>query len=281
MEATRRRMLIVNADDFGLTEGVSQGIIHCYKHGIVTSTTLMANMPYARVAAAMAKEVPGLSVGIHLVLTAGVPVRPPEKVSSLVRHGRFEKNVWRFLFANRVQVRDEWRAQIERVLDLGIRPTHIDSHHNVHFLPGLTKIAVDLAREYGIPAMRVCTSEDIRVAVSCVRPQLALAYSYSCSHAARFVRLSGLGHNERLLGLNPNGVALDENRVKMALGVPGDGVFEMVCHPGFVDEELRRISSLTDARQVELDTVTSPSVRKAVFDAGFQLCSYDIFRKDG
>ncbi|MEW6242940.1 MAG: carbohydrate deacetylase [Bacillota bacterium] len=281
MDVTRRRVLIVNADDFGLAEGVSRGIIHCHKNGIVTSTTLMANMPSAREAASMARDVPGLSVGVHLVLTAGKPVRPPEKVPSLVRDGRFVKNMWRLMSVNRVQVRDEWRAQIEQALSFGITPTHLDSHHNVHFIPGLTEVAVDLAREYKIPAMRTCTRQDIRPDVLHLSPTLVLLYSHYCSRARRLVERSGLGYNHRLIGLTPNGVALDPGRMEKALSVTGDGVFEMVCHPGFADDELRSISSLTGSREVELATMTSPTVRKMVADAGFELLSYSIFRKDG
>src|SRR5690606_12551664 len=148
--------LIVNADDYGLTEGVSEGIRRAHLDGILTTTTAMMNMPSVMADLKLGRELcPNLGFGVHLVLTQGKPVRPPEKVPTLVRRdGRFY-SVLQIIEAvegmNPVELRDEWRAQIERFLETGIPIDHIDSHHHVVMRNEHTlRVALDLASEYGV-----------------------------------------------------------------------------------------------------------------------------------
>src|SRR4030043_336716 len=82
----KRKMLIVNADDFGMSEEISDGIITAHLEGIVTSTSLMVNMPDAKRAVRLAQQTPSLDVGMHLNMTEGHPVLPPEKVPTLVNN---------------------------------------------------------------------------------------------------------------------------------------------------------------------------------------------------
>jgi chitin disaccharide deacetylase len=123
--------LIINADDFGYSKGVNLGIIEAFQNGVVTSATLMANMPGAEHAAALAKENPGLGVGIHLVLTCGKPIC--RDVPSLINdHGEFHRLADLEKIARIDEVERELTSQFERFLSFRIQPTHIDSHHHVH-----------------------------------------------------------------------------------------------------------------------------------------------------
>ncbi len=153
-------LLIVNADDFGISQGVNQGIVEAHLKGILTSTTAMANMPAFDHAVQLKREHPTLAVGVHLNLTAGTPVLPSEKVPDLIdRTGRFLR-VDRLLLGltlGRIdlrQVEAELSAQVERAIRAGLDPGHLDSHHHVHCHPALHSVAVRLAQRYEISGMR-------------------------------------------------------------------------------------------------------------------------------
>jgi predicted glycoside hydrolase/deacetylase ChbG (UPF0249 family) len=130
--------LIVGADDFGWTQGINRGIIDAHKNGIVTATSLLVNAPYAAEAAKAAKKFPSLDVGIHLNLDAGCPILSPNDVPTLVdASGRFYdlRQVKLRAVTGRLNIKElvaEFKAQIQRAVELGVNPTHIDSHHHVH-----------------------------------------------------------------------------------------------------------------------------------------------------
>lgn len=152
-EKSEERMiqLIVNADDFGYSRAVNHGIIDSHVNGIVNSTTIMMNMPGTEHAIQLSKEHPTFRVGIHLVLTCGKPLL--NNVPSLVNEqGDFKKLAY---FANdgvnKDEVYQEWSAQIERALSFGIKPTHFDSHHNVHGINELASVVHKLATTYQLP----------------------------------------------------------------------------------------------------------------------------------
>lgn len=163
--ATRRRnhrlkLLVVNADDFGITEGVNRAVLQAHQEGILTSTTLMANMPAFEHAVQLASGQPGLGVGLHLNLTAGPPVLPSSRVPTLVSGGgQFPGGgaMMRRLSLGKVdrgQVEAEMGAQLERALRAGVAITHLDSHHHLHLYPLLQPVAVRVARRYGIRGIR-------------------------------------------------------------------------------------------------------------------------------
>src|SRR3972149_1037605 len=108
--------LIVNADDFNLTEGVSRGILEAHRHGLVTSTTVMVNLPCLTQSRDLARDAPGLGLGLHLNLTFGPPALPPGRVPSLVDgDGRFIRDRVRVGAAGDLsEIRAEWAAQAER-----------------------------------------------------------------------------------------------------------------------------------------------------------------------
>src|SRR5256886_2323900 len=166
--------LIVNADDLGWTEGVNRGIFDAFRGGIVTSATLLANGTAFAEAVKAAKSAPGLAVGVHLNLSDGAPVADPESVTSLLNDdGNFAEGPEGLLLKRARgglildEVEEEWDAQIQKVRDAGIRPTHLDGHKHVHMLPGLFEIALRLAKRHGIEAIRVSPEEsNLRAALA-------------------------------------------------------------------------------------------------------------------
>src|SRR5215471_16333750 len=156
------RNLIVNADDLGWTAGVNRGIADAHRHGIVTSTSLLANGSAFEDGVDTAKSLPRLGVGVHLNLSDGKPVAPRQEVKSLLNgSGNFEGGPEVLLVrlttksVDVKQVEKEWDAQIQKVRAAGIEPSHLDGHKHVQMLPGLFAIALRLAKKHGIEAVRV------------------------------------------------------------------------------------------------------------------------------
>lgn len=152
--------LVVNGDDFGYSDAINAAILRCHREGILTSTTLLVNQPATGAALALAREHPALGVGLHLNLTSGMPVLPPEDVPTLVdRRGRFlpfPAQLQRIGggWARLAEVERELRAQFEVLIGRGVQPTHVDGHLHVHAYPRVLSIVLRLMREYDVRAMR-------------------------------------------------------------------------------------------------------------------------------
>jgi len=257
----KQTKLIVNADDYGFSDSVSRGIIKAYKEGIVTSTTMMANLPTAESAAKYALENPGLAVGIHFVLTAGYPIS--SGVSSLIDldgkfpksnvffdkldtgiDAKFDTNIGAKVNVDEKEVEKEFRAQLERFLSFGLTPSHFDSHHHVHLTEAVRPVVEKLAKEYNVP-------------VRCFDSN-----SGAQKEAAHFIdgffdETSTLEHLTQLLK--------ESKDHKIA---------ELMCHPGFVDDNLRSIDSYCDKREVELEILTSDELKKQIEELNIELISY-------
>lgn len=231
--------LIVNADDFGLTEGTNYGIIEGHINGIVNSTTMMMNMPGTEHAVRLAKEYKTLGVGVHLVLTAGKPLLTD--VPSLVSEdGLFHKqSVVREGNINPEEVEREWTAQIEKFLSYGLTPTHLDSHHHVHGLPILHDVLERLAEKYNVPIRR-CAEE------RAVRPFSDVFYSDFYS----------------------NGVQ-EDYFVKLKERVQDGKIVEVMAHPAYIDPELVKRSSYVIDRVKELQILT-----ESVLPEGIELVRF-------
>lgn len=215
--------VLFNADDFGLTKGVTDGIIEAHVNGVVGSTTLMMNGKATDYAVAQAKAHPLLKVGIHLVLTWGRPISKnvPELVDT---GGCFKyKNSYREFEAPDVhEVKKEWRAQIEAFLATGLPLHHIDSHHHIHGWEPLKKIVVLLAREYNVPVRYVESLKD--------ETDLLLT--------------------EKLwLEFYSDGV---DGGIFEKLHKVGADTIEVMTHPAIVDDDLRESSSYLEKREEEL-----------------------------
>lgn len=236
-----KSILVVNADDFGLTRATNQTIVDAFQSGIVTSASLLANGGAFDHAVELAASRPGLGVGLHLTLTEGPPVGPPHP--ALVSGGNFplsNQPYVRALLAGRLPadaIRREFAAQAEKLIRAGITPTHVDGHKYIHLLPDITAIACVAARDYGIPAMRVPYRivDPFRVERAGRVPGLLILFMLA-QLARVTARRFALRMPNAFVGFVDTG-HLNRAVVQRLLRRPRPGVTEMVCHPGYRADE--------------------------------------------
>jgi predicted glycoside hydrolase/deacetylase ChbG (UPF0249 family) len=241
--------LIVNADDFGYSRGVNFGIIDAYQKGVLTSATMMVNMPGFEHAVELAKRNPGLGVGIHLVLTCGVPVLP-ELPSLTDEIGQFRKLRGIFHYASAEEIEKEFVAQIERFLASGLKPTHLDSHHHVHAHELVLPIVLRLAERYRLPVRRISNL-----------PEHAAVYQSVRTTEVFFADFYG------------DAVTFETWERLLKAGMAYDTV-EIMCHPAYLDESLLAGSSYARPRAKELAILTNERTIRAVAQADCKLITY-------
>lgn len=253
------KRLIVNADDLGRSRGIDRGIGLAHERGIVTSATLMANAPGAEHGAAVAAAHPGLDLGVHLVVTYARPLTDAARIPSLVGpDGAFPASPTAVLGTGRVDAEEalvEYRAQFERAHALvGRRPTHLDSHHWVHDEPALEWALGELARETGAAARQHDPAQRERLRARGIRTPDR--FSRAFQHAGNVSVGSLLA-------------------ILADIAQAGDGVTELMCHPGAAgDSELLETSTYARERPEELATLTDPRVRDAVERHGLVLTTF-------
>jgi len=243
------RRLFVNADDFGLTEGVSRGILEAMEAGVVGGTTAMVCAVGAM--ERIARLGPAISgrLGLHLQLTGGTPCLPASAVPSLVtQQGTFPRKKIAVGNVDPDEVDREWRAQLARFRATGLEPSHLDSHHHIHKRPEVFPVYVALARELGIPARTL--SDDMRQALTAA----GVPHADVCVTHFFGENLSS-GHFLSLV-----------DAAFAALG--GAGTVEIMAHPGKCDAALEAISTYGDGREEELRVFTEPGLAKALADRG-------------
>lgn len=286
------KQLIVNADDFGLTENVNRGILDAHREGIVTSTTLLANGMAFEAAAAASKRFPRLGIGVHLNLTEGMPVADASHIRTLVdRGGRLHMSparLWAGIVTGQVSLSDiefELRAQVSKVIRAGIRPTHFDGHKHIHVLPRVSEIVIRLAHEFHIPAVR-CPMEQNAHASGPLRnwrfSRISTLKQYLVSRAvydrARSFRKqlarAGLLSPDNFFGISLTGF-LDASATRHVLENLPRGTSELMCHPGYRDVELERTGTrLLTQRETEIQGLTAVSVKNLVRAGGIRLWNY-------
>jgi len=286
------RNLIVNADDLGWTAGVNRGIAEAHRNGIVTSTSLLANGSAFDDGVRIAGELPGLGVGVHLNLSDGPPTAPVEQVTTLLNEdGKFAggpEGLLLRLTTKRLDVKEvekEWDAQIQRVRASGIQPTHLDGHRHVQMLPGLFGIVLRLAKRHGIEGVRVShEASPLRTALSDRNEATSVALRQGVQarglkllarDAREMAERSGIVTADYFCGIAQTGV-LTKAGVRRLLSSLPEGTTELMCHPGYLDEDLRKSSTrLQESRQTELDILTDKTIRKTVADLGIRLINYE------
>lgn len=264
--------LIVNADDYGLTDGVSAGIRQAHVDGIVTSTTAMMNcLPAAKAIRVARDECPRLGLGLHLVLTAGAPVRAAASVRSLVAStGCFVRlNRWRpehFEAIDSRHLADEWRAQADAfVAAAGRTPTHLDSHHHIAYHhPKLLAVMLDLAEQMGVPVRNP-------VGLAGLEKELGAGDRASATATAQLAgRMAGVGHPAGLVSHNLTADSVDA----LARALTERGIIEAMCHPGRYDGDLRQVSSYGRDREAELAELCDPALKSALAELGVVLVDF-------
>ncbi|RYG60462.1 MAG: ChbG/HpnK family deacetylase [Alphaproteobacteria bacterium] len=248
------KKLIINADDFGLTDGVCRGIVELLELGAIRDTTAMMAVEgsVTRALAHGAREM-GAVMGLHLQLTSGVPLCAAEDVPSLVRpDGRF-KDKLELGGVDPAQVRLEWERQVDVFVDsFGFLPTHLDSHHSVHDVGELAEIYLELAVLMGIPVRR----GHVR-ALEGQRQEFGVQ-----------------GTDAVVNAWTGRGLGVGALKTQIVAAADGYDVVEVVAHPGYSDERLREVSSLNDRREADLQDLRALHAEGWVAANGFILASY-------
>ena len=288
------KQLIVNADDLGRAPGVNRGIVEAHLNGIVTSTTVMINLPDAPAALELvAAEAPKLGVGLHVNLTKGKPVSPPQSVRSLLdESGEFHHiRDWSRLYDHfdPDHIQREIAAQVARFVQLtGHPPDHLDSHHHAAYLhPVALEAMLEIARGYHIPLRQVrVDSEDTEEAVQNLMRVLPI---FSEDTARRMVEAVGdvlarqpsppLWPARLELGFYDETATLGDLLVILT-NLPPDSLTELMCHPGYVDEVLQS-SGYMARREDELAHLTHPATRECVQAEGIELIAFGDIPRQG
>jgi hopanoid biosynthesis associated protein HpnK len=271
--------LIVNADDFGLCQAVNRGVAQAFDHGILTSASMLVAGGAFDQAVALARERPGLDLGVHLSLTQTRPVSPPDLIPSLVgAEGRLHRDWRAFLFrCLRKRLRDseveaELRAQIEAALATGLTFSHLDSHQHLHMLPAVLPIVVRLAREYGIGAVRYPNQMGAAKSPGGRRRAELLALRAACRLLRPLVVGNGLLAPDEFRGFAEAGRWHPQSLADTIFNLES-GLTEIGCHPGDddgIDSEL----GWGYRWEQELAALTSPQVAAALSQGGVKLTTY-------
>ena len=243
-------LLIVNADDFGLSKGQNYGIIEACRRGVVSSTTALINGEAVEHAAQLSRDVPELGVGMHFVLTLGMPLSP---MPGLTRDGQLGKWIWEMAEQNALPLEEitrELNCQFNRFVDVfGKEPTHIDSHHHVHMITAIFPIVAEFAQRKGV-AIRV--DREVPGVPDCAVKStdgFSSAFYGDEIDEALFLKV------------------LDESAAR------GEKSVEVMAHPAFVDNTVRK-SAYCWPRLVELDVLTSASLKYAIAERGYRLGTF-------
>lgn len=248
--------LLINADDFGLSKGQNYGIIDCFTYGVVRSTTLLATTPAFHHACDLAKKHPGLDIGVHLSLDLGEPVLPLTDIPSLIeneffKHYPLEEN---YIQVNPQEVYLEWQAQIEKVIQQGINPSHIDSHHHIHMMKNIFPIYLKLAQEYQL-AIRFHPRKWSKSYVDEIKPTL-VDHHFADYFENRFYQNN-----------------LDSDFFRQ-LDYQENDVVEMMCHPAYVDQWILENSSYNLLRAKEAAVLQENNTRQVINEKKIQLITF-------
>ncbi|MFN0170583.1 MAG: ChbG/HpnK family deacetylase [Bryobacteraceae bacterium] len=269
-----RKRLIVNADDFGFTADVNEGILEAHTAGILTSTTLMANGEAFDDAVRLAKEHPGLDVGCHLALVGGKSVLAPDRALPAT-----VPQLLGAIVSRRMQIHEELAAQVNRILAAGIRPSHLDTHKHTHLAPPVLDAVARLSEEFRIPWVR--RPFDLpRTAARGAAPWLKRATSDGLRFlSARFERVLRSHHcrtTDYFAGFQLTGRFRAAELVRLIRALP-PGLTEFMCHPGKCGPALRGARTrLKDSRADELAALVAPEVRRALEVAEIELVNFRI-----
>jgi chitin disaccharide deacetylase len=293
------RRLIVNADDLGLTHGVNRAILECHASGVVSSATLMASGAAFNHAVEMVRSVPALSVGCHVVLVDGTPVLDRASVPSLLssssaNHG-FHSRLPAFAAQavmrrfDREQLVDEIVAQVKKVRSAGIQVTHFDTHKHTHIFPAVLEAMAAAALICGVPAIRnpFVPGATLRMRQFAGQPSLWKRYGQ-----VQMLRQFGRQFRERMkrVGLaTPDGVigvvetgSLDGSLLQQALENLPAGTWELVCHPGYDDADLRTANTrLLAARDGERRLLVSRELGEFLDRQKIRVIGYREFASGG
>ena len=267
MQTRRARIrprLIVTADDFGLHEAVNEAVERGYREGVLRAASLMVAAPAMLDAVERARRLPGLAVGLHLVLADAQAILPPARIPDLVdAHGRFNgamvRNGFRFFFLPRVrrQLAAEIRAQFEAFAATGLPLDHVNAHKHFHLHPTIFSLMLSIGREFGLRAVRLPAEPGMG---PWLQPWLALM--------RRRMDRADISYNDHVFGIRHSG-GMDETAVLDILRDLPDGLSELYLHPA---AHGGLVASMAEYRHAdELAALLSPRVRDTIAER-YLLC---------
>ncbi len=286
------RRLIVNADDFGFTSGVNRAIAEAHSRGIVTSSTLMANGAAFHEAVQLAKRLPRLSVGCHVVLTDGEPVlqahRLPTITAPSIGSPRFRDGLASFALRafsgdlSGEEIEAETTAQIRKIQAAGIAVSHVDSHKHTHLFPAVLRPILRAANACGVRAIRnpFGPRRLLKSGQLLARPHLWARYAEVRILRALSGQFRRAAHRPQIatpdgtLGIVVTG-SLDLLLFRAIAEIIPPGTWEFVCHPGYNDSDLQRANTrLRQSRETELRVLTTPEAAQILQEQNIALISY-------
>jgi len=282
------RRIIINADDFGLCEGVNRAVAEAHIDGILTSATIMTSMPAAANAVKIAKQLPGLGIGVHLNLTEGPLVSMDTDAQILAdSDGQLTHSTTALSFYSLVSrrfrnaIKTELAAQIRWVLERDLRPTHLDSHKHIHSFPAIYPLVCDLARQFEIPAIRFAYEPKSFSDVSW--PQSTKAGRKKARLIRIMARINRIQNTDffktdMLLGVAHTG-NINASFFRAVASYNRATVAEIMTHPGFTDGLENCKTTLIQQRKSEFDTLCSEKTRQYLTKAGIKLVHYGQLQK--
>lgn len=276
-DGTSRRLLIVTADDYGLTEASARGVLRAHRVGVLSSTSVLALGPAVERTARWLADVPALSVGAHLAVVGEDPplLTRREIPTLLTRAGRLPLTWAGFLARAAAGLVDpddvgrEFEAQLQRLTGhLGLSLAHVDTHQHLHLWPAVGQVTIELARRWNIPGVRLPSSRS--------RSPRGQGIRLLSRALRRRIRSAGLATPDGYAGLDEAG-ALHLPRFLAAVdavGISTARTAEINCHPGEDgDPDLSRYA-WGYRWGAELAALTSRALRDAVARHGFVLGGY-------
>ena len=275
------KAVIINGDDFGMRWEVNEAIVRAHKQGVLTSATIMANMPLAEEAIKSAKEIPSLGVGVHLNLSKGKPVSNDQIVKSLLNeNGELylsQGKIWTksiLRWKTRRAIYTELAGQIQWVIDKGIRPTHLDSHYHIHIFPIVYSIVCSLAKRFNIGAIRWVYEP--KSVVRLPWPLFTEEFSRQAKAFRKLARINRIQNGEflksgALLGVSHRG-RIDVNFFRAAATYSPTMVTEVMTHPAVTSSEYDKETG--QRRQAELNALCDERTKRYFKDAQVKLAHY-------
>ncbi|MBV9910237.1 MAG: hopanoid biosynthesis-associated protein HpnK, partial [Hyphomicrobiales bacterium] len=263
------KYLIVTADDFGLADEVNQAVERAHVEGVLTAASLMVGAPAAAKAVELARRLPRLAVGLHLALVDAEPVSPPSTVPDLVdARGRFRTNMalsgaaMFFLPHVRRQMRAEIRAQFEAFRATGLKLDHVNAHKHFHLHPSILSAVIELAKEFGAPAVRApLEPRAVLAQIEAGPPLSALAHAPLARVQRARLRQAGLAAPDQVFGLAWSG-AMTQARLQGLIAHLPEGVTEIYTHPATSSAFPGAASGYR--YEEELAALTSPELRRQI-----------------
>jgi hypothetical protein len=271
------RLLIVHADDIGMSHSVNAATIEAFKKGLVTSGSIMVPCPWFPEIAAYAREHPELDLGLHLTLTSEWkylrwrPVAPPEKVKGLLDE---EGYMWRSerqtaMKATPQEVETELRAQIERALQFGVKPTHLDTHMGTLYTrKDFFDVYTKLGKEYGIPVMVMRPTPEI-IAYGKQAGMPITEELLKKVEADGFVMLDHL-----VTGVPGRNFAERKEAYKNLLRNLRPGVTMLIVHLGMNDPELKAVTGSWEQRYGDFLSFTDTEIEALIKELGIKLTTW-------